>query len=169
MSFPLREHFITNTERGLSLYMFISNALLAVMLLLQPFPVLEFHFGAPFSLLNLASSLSPFQHLSLALVKVWVATVGPWSGRTDAELWNYIKPPAYGPWQCSLNENCFTAEAARSTGDNLFDNQGLIWRGWVKGHHSNCLAFWMFIYSAPSLFMYRGKCSDVRRVCVGKV
>lgn len=57
--------------------MFISNALLAVILLLQPFPVLEFNFGAPFSLLNLASSLSPFQHLSLALVKVWVAMVGP--------------------------------------------------------------------------------------------
>lgn len=55
--------------------MFISKASLAVMLLLQSFPVLEFHFGAPFLLLKLTSRLSPFQHLSLALVKVWVATV----------------------------------------------------------------------------------------------
>ena len=74
--------------------MFISKALLAVMLLLQSFPMLEFHFGAPFPLLKLTSGPSPFQHLSLALVKVWVAVVGPRSGHMDTELWNYIKPPA---------------------------------------------------------------------------
>lgn len=69
---PLSEHFITNIKRGLSLRMFISNDLLAVMLLLQPFPVLEFYFGAPCPLLKLAHSPSPFQHLLLPLVKVWV-------------------------------------------------------------------------------------------------
>lgn len=57
--------------------MFISKTLLAVMILLQSFPVLEFHSGAPLLLLKLTSSLSPFHHLLLALVKVWVATVGP--------------------------------------------------------------------------------------------
>lgn len=57
--------------------MFISKALLAVMMLLQSFPKQEFHFGAPFSLLKLTSGPSPFQHLSLVLVKVWVAMFGP--------------------------------------------------------------------------------------------
>lgn len=59
---------------------------MAVMLLLESFPALEFHFETPSWLFTLAGRPSPFQRLWVALVKVWVAMLKPEVGARNAEL-----------------------------------------------------------------------------------
>lgn len=83
------KHLIINTNWDYLSSLIGSYVIIAVM-----FCAGIWFWGSLLTPKNLTGGLSPFQHLPPALVKVWVATLGPWSGHTDAELWNYIKPPA---------------------------------------------------------------------------